>query len=69
MLPYTHTRTSFLHSFRFEYKNRKQMRSKRQVLTGKRTWNKGGTHIVQCDTKCNYQKEGDYEVLQKGCRT
>lgn len=45
------------------------MRSKRQVLTGKRTQNKRGTHIVQCDTKCNYQKEGDYEVLQKGCRT
>lgn len=45
------------------------MRSKRQVLIGKRTSNKRGTHTVQWDTKCNYQKEGDYEVFQKDCRT
>lgn len=41
------------------------MRNNKQVLTGKRTYNKRETHIVQCDTKCNYQSEGDYEALQK----
>lgn len=25
--------------------------------------------MVQWDTKCHYQKKGDYEVLQKDCRT